>query len=92
MSDINETLAQRGSRYGPSYVELAKMSQNLKRTMRCAPNWVALPADIRESLELIQLKVARIICGDPEYKDNWHDIIGYAKLIDDRLAETGNAA
>ena len=85
MTDIDATLAERGSRYGSSYVELAKLSQNLKRTMRATPNWPTLPPDVRESLELIQLKVARILSGDPEYKDNWHDIIGYAKLIDDRL-------
>jgi hypothetical protein len=82
---IDETLAERGARYGPSYVELSKMSQNLKRTMRSAPNWASLPADARESLEMIQLKVARILTGDPEYRDNWHDVAGYAKLVEDRL-------
>jgi hypothetical protein len=85
MSDINATIAERGRRYGKSYAELAAMSQHLKRTMRSAPAWPAMPADVKESLEMIALKMARILCGDPEYKDNWHDIIGYAKLIDDRL-------
>ena len=27
----------------------------------------------------------KILNGDPNYVDNWHDIIGYAKLIEDRL-------
>lgn len=82
---IEKTLAERGSRYGPSYSELSKLSQSLKRTMRSAPNWPTMPADVRESLEMIQLKIARICCGDPDYADNWHDIIGYAKLVEDRL-------
>lgn len=85
MTDIKQTLAERGSRYGSSYADLCAMSQWLKRQMRTSPNWPALPADMKESLEMIQLKVARILMGDPNYKDNWHDIIGYAKLIDDRL-------
>jgi hypothetical protein len=55
--------------------------------MRTAPNWPTLPPDVREALEMIQLKVARILIGDPEYADNWHDIIGYAKLVEDRIAE-----
>jgi hypothetical protein len=86
VSGIEATIAERGRRYGKSYAELAAMSQRLKRDLRTSPNWPTLPADVRESLEMIQLKIARILCGDPEYKDNWHDIIGYAKLIDDRLS------
>jgi hypothetical protein len=83
---IDTTLAERGERYSPNgFIEVARMSQNLKRTMRSAPNWASLPADARESLEMIQLKVARILTGDPEYRDNWHDVAGYAKLVEDRL-------
>ena len=30
-------------------------------------------------------KIGRILSGDPNYADNWHDIQGYAKLVEDRL-------
>src|SRR5690606_10084595 len=30
-------------------------------------------------------KIARILIGDPNYADNWHDIQGYAKLVEERL-------
>ena len=30
-------------------------------------------------------KVARMLNGDPDYVDNWHDIIGYATLVETRL-------
>ena len=30
--------------------------------------------------------------GDPAYRDNWHDIVGYAKLVDDRMARDEQAA
>ena len=40
---------------------------------------------VREALEMICTKMARIINGDPTYADNWLDIAGYAKLVADRL-------
>ena len=81
---IEQTLAER-NRYSPAFIELAKMSQHLKRTMRTAPNWPALPADVKEALEMIQLKVARALIGDPEYIDNFLDIEGYARLVRERI-------
>lgn len=39
----------------------------------------------RQALTVICDKLARIISGDPNYADNWHDIQGYAKLVEDRL-------
>lgn len=38
-----------------------------------------------EALEMIAHKIGRIINGDPNYADSWHDIAGYAKLVADRL-------
>ena len=38
-----------------------------------------------QALEVIADKIARILNGDPNYADNWHDIQGYAKLVEDRL-------
>jgi hypothetical protein len=35
---------------------------------------------------MIQHKVARILNGEPDYSDNWHDIAGYATLVDDLLS------
>jgi hypothetical protein len=36
-------------------------------------------------MEMICHKMARIMNGDPNYSDSWHDIAGYAKLVADRL-------
>jgi hypothetical protein len=30
-------------------------------------------------------KLGRIAAGDIDYADSWHDIAGYAKLVEDRL-------
>jgi hypothetical protein len=43
--------------------------------------------DMKQALCVICDKMARIGNGDPFYDDNWHDIQGYAKLVEDRLKE-----
>lgn len=81
---IENTLAERGSRYG-SFNEHARITQNLKSAMFDSPNWSMLDADMREALEMVAHKIGRILNGDPDYHDSWHDIIGYTKLVADRL-------
>lgn len=84
MKDVTETLKERGMKYG-SFEGHACISQDLKTTMHKSLNWDTLPPNMKESLEMIAHKIARILNGDPMYKDSWHDIIGYTKLIDDTL-------
>lgn len=81
---IETTLAERGSRYG-SFTGHAKITQAIKRAMVDSPNWQDLADDQREALEMLAHKVGRILNGDPDYHDSWHDIIGYTKLVADRL-------
>lgn len=85
-SEINETLSARGGVYG-DFRENARISQNLKKAMHDSPNWHVLPPYMKEGLELIVLKMSRMLSGDPLYHDNPHDLIGYAKLIEDRAAQ-----
>lgn len=82
--DISNTLIERGNRYGV-FKEHSRITQNLKIAMQDSPNWVSLSKDKKEALEMIQHKIGRILNGDPEYTDSWHDIIGYAKLVEDDL-------
>ena len=82
---INATLAQRGGDYG-EFAGHARIAQAIKIAMADSPNWPALEADMREALEMIAHKMARILNGKPDHHDSWHDIVGYAKLVADRLA------
>ena len=84
MSELDSTLKERGNRYG-KFAEHARISQNLKFAMADSPNWNDLSADKREALEMIQHEIARILNGDPNYHDSWHDIEGYTKLVADTL-------
>lgn len=85
MSDLEKTLAERGAVYG-RFVDHASISQSIKRAMRAAPGWQELPDDMRESLEMLAHKAARILNGNPDYVDSWHDIAGYAALVEKRLS------
>ncbi len=86
MKSINETLKERGETYG-NFGSHSKISQNIKKAMSDSPNWDVLREDQREALEMTAHKIARILNGDPDYHDSWHDIIGYTKLVADTLIQ-----
>ena len=83
---IEQTLAERGERYG-DFTDHARIAQVLQTEMReCHPSgWHRLSAVQRQALTVIADKIARILSGDPNYADNWHDIQGYARLAEERL-------
>jgi hypothetical protein len=89
--DLSATLAERGKRYG-SFAEHAAITQALKDAACNAPHRAQrLAPDQAEALDMIFHKIGRILAGDPNYADSWHDIAGYAKLVEDRLeAEEAN--
>lgn len=84
MSDIGTTLEERGKRYG-KFIGHAAITQAIKGVMKATDNWKILEPDQKEALEMIAHKIGRILNGDPNYADSWHDIGGYSGLVDDRL-------
>ena len=92
MSTIDNTLNERGTRYG-AFTGHAQVTQLLKRAMGQHPGWRKLQDDQREALEMTAHKIGRILNGDPNYLDSWHDIIGYVRLVEQRLErEQGESA
>lgn len=86
MTNIKSTLEDRGSRYG-SFDEHARITQNIKAAMEDSPNWNCnLSTSQREALEMIAHKIGRILNGDPNYADSWHDIAGYATLVEQEVS------
>jgi hypothetical protein len=85
-SDIDATLAERGKRYG-DFMGHARVTQRLKAVLEdeLAQRGKFLAPDQQEAIEMILNKLGRIVNGDPNYTDSWHDIAGYAKLVEDRL-------
>ena len=90
MTTVETTLKERGNRYG-DFTDHALLAQQLQDSMRTAGHkffgegWNRLTSVQKQALSVIADKIARILTGDPNYADNWHDIQGYAKLVEDRL-------
>ena len=81
---INKTLEQRGSRYG-KFKDVAATTYALQEILRNAKNHEHMTDDQVIALDMICNKMARIVNGDPSYIDNWHDISGYATLVEQEL-------
>ena len=81
---IDNILQERGQTYG-RFEDNAATAQSLKKVLHMNDNWFNLNYDQREALDMICSKMARIMNGDPNYPDNFHDIAGYATLVANRL-------
>lgn len=81
---IRETLEDREAEYG-DFAEQGTMSQALLELFKMYANWEELNGFQREALQMIFHKLARIGCGNPHNQDTWHDIAGYALLVEERI-------
>ncbi len=82
--NVQNTLDERGKRYG-DFATHAKITQKIKQVMYEHSSWADLSYAQQEALEMIAHKIWRIINGDPDYADSWHDIAGYATLVEREL-------
>lgn len=80
---IESTLAERQSTYG-NFEDVAFVTENIMSILaRVRPNGLQdLPNTHRMALYMIASKMARIVNGDFNHLDSWHDIGGYAKLVE----------
>ena len=86
---INKTLEQRGERYG-KFKDVAATTYAMQEILRNAKNHEHMTDDQVIALDMICNKMARIVNGDPNYIDNWHDIAGYATLVEQELNVTSH--
>ena len=84
VSDISATLEERQETYG-DFESHASVTQGIKREMSYSKNWQCLSEDKKECLEMVAHKIGRILNGDPDFHDSWHDIIGYVTLVERNL-------
>lgn len=80
-----DLLAERATTHG-DYGNHARITQNLKVTLYSHYTDKHTVA-AREALEMIAHKIGRILAGDPDFRDHWDDIAGYAKLVADRCTK-----
>lgn len=88
---VKDTLAARGKHYeGPGgYADTARTAQAIKEVFRSSPNWSLrnLTPVMCESLDMIANKLSRILNGNPNHADSWHDLAGYATLAEQTVQE-----
>lgn len=82
--EVAEILAERQKVHG-EFKTHAEISQYLKCAIRRHDG--KLNDSQQEALEMICHKIARILNGEPNYKDHWDDIAGYATLVSRELAK-----
>jgi hypothetical protein len=85
---VETTLAHREKQYG-HYEDTARISQCIKIAMQSGPSYADMSVAQRESLDMIASKIARICNGNPNHVDSWHDIAGYATLVENTFSEGG---
>lgn len=81
--DVNKILNEQGQING-DYQHMSSTIQELKRVMHGKMGWDRLTSVQREALDMIAHKIGRILAGDPNFKDHWDDIAGYATLVANR--------
>lgn len=83
MAELEGILKERGDCYG-DFSDNALIAQQIKDILRNGPTWNQMRPVHREGIDQIAAKLSRIVCGDPEYDDNWRDIAGYGTITADR--------
>lgn len=75
---VEGLLQERGTTHG-RFEDNARISQHLKSVMYGNGYRVLHPV-YAEALDMIALKIGRVLSGNPDEPDHWDDIAGYATL------------
>lgn len=82
-NNVLTTLEQRGRIYG-DFNQNAECTQALKAVAEKYYNNSHRPIH-KEGIDRIFLKLGRILSGNPDELDNWHDGAGYFTLVEQQL-------
>jgi len=85
-NEVDTVLDARGEQYG-SFMRSSDTAVKIKGAIHnaLARNDMHLFPDQIIALDMIAVKISRIVNGNAAYRDSWLDIAGYAKLVADRL-------
>ena len=74
--DTRQLINEREARYG-SMTDNAQVTWDMMAIFQRHMNWRDLSAVQKHIFYMTAHKMARMLCGDPNYLDNYDDIIGY---------------
>ena len=85
-NEVDKVLDARADQYG-SFMQSAEVAIKIKSIMHnsIARKDIHLYPDQLLALDMIAVKISRIVGGNAAHRDSWLDIAGYAKLVADRL-------
>ena len=67
-----------------SFEDNANLSQELKSIFRSYHGWNHLSAIEREAIDMICLKLSRVMSGKSMERQHWEDVRGYAALVEEK--------
>ena len=76
---MNALIEERQTTHG-DFSDTARVTQAIKAALESGPHYAHATDVGKEAAAMIASKLARIVCGDPRFKDHWVDIAGYAGL------------
>lgn len=89
-ADASEALLdQRQDTHG-DFSDNARVSQAIKRILRGEPGWELLCDIEREALDMIALKISRILSGKSLERQHWEDVVGYGKLAEKQCPQSSS--
>lgn len=74
---MKEVLYQRCKTHGP-FEGQSRIAQMIKASLRSSPRWALMAVEHQEALDMIAVKMSRVVSGDSYFRDHWDDIVGYA--------------
>lgn len=75
-----DLLGEREKTHG-NYTNVANIADALRRVMQNSKNWETMTPAQRSVFCMSAEKWGRVGSGDPNFKDHWLDLAGYAMLI-----------
>jgi len=77
---IEAMLVERGAKYG-DYVEGTQIAIRLFAAATDAPGFKRMDPGQQYAMFMFCAKMARLLNGDPNHRDSWEDIAGYATCV-----------
>ncbi len=82
---VESTLDTRELDYG-DFARGSVVFNNLLWAMKTGEKWYEMDPYQQSALTMIAHKISRLLNGNPNHRDGWHDIAGYATLVERELA------
>lgn len=80
---VESTLAERQKSYG-CFEDVATVTEEIIKALKIG-NYDNMPKPHKMAMYMIASKMARLVNGDFNSIDGWHDIGGYSKLIENLI-------